>query len=90
MWDYIVLGQIPGTGFQLGFIGYLIFFDLALTYYLFKKYHPEKLTEFNQKLHLLENLKKLYKKLNLYEKKLAKKLVHYRDDVLSPKLKFLK
>lgn len=68
--DYIVLGQVPGTSLEIGFIGYLILFDLSLTYYILKKYHPNKLA--------------------WLKKKISRKLIHIRDDVLGPKLKFLK
>lgn len=88
--DYIVLGQIPGTNLELGFVGYMVLFDLILIFLFFKKYHPDKLTRFIKKLNLRKNLGKLYKKLSLYEKRLAKRLAHFRNNVLGPKLKFLK
>lgn len=86
MLDYIVLGQIPGTSLRLGFEGYLILFGFGLLFYDIKKFHPEKLTKINKKFRVSEKLSKL----RPYEKRLVKRLVHIRDNVLSPKLKFLK
>lgn len=112
MWNYIVLGQIPGTSIQLGFVAYLILFDVSLVIYDLKKFHPQKLKQFSRKLRIdimlqrfMKKLKKeqkkikhygrrLFKKLaknyKAYKKKTAKKLAHFRNDVLGPKLKFLK
>lgn len=78
--DYIVLGQIPGTSLQLGFLGYLALFDICLATYYLKKYRPQT----------LKNAQKLGKKLKIYTKRAGKRLSHIRDDVLGPKLKFLK
>ena len=101
MLDYIVLGQIPGTSLQLGFVGYLILSGLGLIIYDLKKFHPKQLYKLAVKLKIDKSLKKLQKRLIKLEKdlikqskKLAKKLkksfVHFRHDVLGPKLKFLK
>lgn len=112
MWNYIVLGQIPGTSVQLGFVAYLVLFDISLVIYALKKFHPERLKQLSKKLRIERKLRelkkelkkeqrkfkryerKLFKKLaksfKTYRKQLIKKLVHFRDDVLGPKLKFLK
>jgi hypothetical protein len=108
MLDYIVLGQIPGTSLQLGFVGYLILSGLGLIIYDLKKFHPKQLYKLMVKLKidkglkklqkslkkqqkkLIRQLKKLNKKLEPYKKRLRKSFVHFRHDVLGPKLKFLK
>lgn len=86
MLDLIVLGQIPGTDIHLGFVGYMIIFDLVLIFYIFRKYHPGKLARFSQKL----KPKKTIQKLRTYRQRLVKQLFHIRHDILGPKLKFLK
>jgi hypothetical protein len=112
MWNYIVLGQIPGTSIQLGFVAYLLSFSIGLVIYDLKKFHPQRLKRISKKLkinilskRLKKVLKKEQKKLMRYQRKLFKKfakrfisykkwlfkkLTHFRDNVLGPKLKFLK
>lgn len=90
MLNFIVLGQIPGTSLQLGFVGYLAIFNLGLLAYYLKKFHPEQLRLLAKKLRIGNKLNALMQKLKPRLKKLSKRLIHFRDDVLAPKLKFLK
>ncbi len=75
MWDYIVLGQIPGTNLRLSFTAYLVLFCVVLAIYYLKKYHTNLLIK-------LAKTFKIYKPL--------KKLVSVGQDILGPKLKLIK
>lgn len=92
MWDYIVLGQIPGTSFRLGFVSYLTLFDIGLVLYYLKKFHPGILQKWAKKLkkYGIKLYKSTVRKLKPYKKRAIKQLIHIRNDILGPKLKFLK
>ena len=91
MLDYIVLGQIPGTNLQLGFITVLTLFDLGLAAYVLQKYHPQKVKAFTDRWNESErNFWNRAGNIKPSGKRLMKKLTRLGHDVLSPKLKFLK
>lgn len=93
MLDYIVLGQIPGTSLQLGFVGYLTLSALGLMLYDIKKFHPKQFQKLLKKLRIdklsfrikkglkkqLRNFKKHEQRLS---KKLAKKLRPYKKSLI--------
>jgi hypothetical protein len=91
MQDLIVLGQIPGTNWHFGFFTLIYLLEFALVIYIVKTYHPEKLKGLSK---LSRNIKKSMKRPRRTMKSLVKtfnkKLLHFRNDILSPKLKFLK
>ena len=106
MQDFIVLGQIPGTNWHFGFLTLLYLLEFVLVIYIIKNYRPKKLKGLEKRLRKLSRAakkfmkrprrtmksfaKKLHKKLISYKKRTVKKLLHLRNDVLGPKLKFLK
>lgn len=80
MLDLIVLGEIPGTTIQLGFIPTMVLFEIGLITYLIRK-HPVETKKIIS-----------FAKTSFSKKKtqISKLLSHFRHDVLGPKLKFLK
>lgn len=95
MQDLIVLGQIPGTNWHFGFYTLVYLLELVLIIYFVKTYHPKKLKGLEKRLRKLRRAaKKLVKRprktIKAYRKRAAKRLHHFRNDVLGPKLKLLK
>ena len=80
MLDLIVLGELPGTNIQLGFIPVMIMFEIGLITYLIKK-HPAEIKK------AILAIKTVFSKK---KNRALKSLHHFRHDVLGPKLKFLK
>ncbi|HEX5456027.1 MAG TPA: hypothetical protein VFW77_01540 [Candidatus Saccharimonadales bacterium] len=95
MQDFIVLGQIPGTNWHFGFLSLLYLLEFVLVIYIIKSYHLKKLKGIEKRLRTLKwsakkFMKRPHRTIKSYKKKLSKKLLHFRNDVLGPKLKFLK